>query len=376
MARKTKQISDIEALPESDRLEGFPHPREVTDIVGHQNELQQLINAWQSRRMHHAWILCGKSGIGKATCAYHLARIILSYDMRIGSAPPIKPPEEASQTNRQILALSHPNLLLIRRPWKDGKFKTVITVDEVRRLKGFINMTAEEGRWRVVIIDRANEMNISAANALLKSLEEPPANCVFFLITESVGRMPATIQSRCRRLDFAPLNNNDLRRAVQNSYTQSGLGEFEKSKLDILSQISGGSVRQTLELAQGKGLENYEKLIKIFKSLPKIDYSEVHDLAEKLSGAAALPEFEMFYSLFSDFLRRIIRVGAGSGEAPEAEIHIALKFVTKDTLAQWAELWETVAQARTEALGLNLDRKNFLIETFHKVEQTAKRSAG
>ncbi len=377
MPPKPKQMSDYEELPEADRLEGFVHPRDTQDLFGHKDQLEQIGQAWLSGRMHHGWMLAGPSGIGKATFAYHMARIILNYDMRKGE-PSMDVPGADSSVVRQVQALSHPNLLLIRRGWnqKDKKFPTAITVDEVRKLRNFVGMTAQEGSWRVVIVDRADEMNANAANALLKSLEEPPVNCVFFLITEAAGKMPPTIRSRCRKLDFNPLGMHDLRLAVQNACAQAEMGEVDPVKLKTLSQITQGSVRQTLELLDGKGLESYETLISLFKTLPKMDYAQVHSLAEKLATPAALADFEMFFTLLSDLIRRLIRVGAGNGEAPEAEIHIALKYVTQDTLAHWAGLWETLSQEKREALGLNLDKKNFLMEAFRKVENTARMAVG
>ena len=214
MARKPKQIDELEALPESDRLEGFAHPRDSSELIGHQKQVKEFLKAWSSGRMHHAWLLSGASGIGKATFAYQLARIVLSYNNLTDDKRPTEFPDEDSSVSRQLRALSHPGLLLIRRAWtqKDNKFYTVIRVEDVRRLRNFINMTTEEGQWRVVIVDRADEMNTNAANALLKTLEEPPQNCLFFLITEAVGRMPPTIRSRCRKLDFTPLEPNDLKK--------------------------------------------------------------------------------------------------------------------------------------------------------------------
>ncbi len=373
MARKPKKIEEQGPMPEADRLEGFPHPRETEKLFGHKQQLKQILDSWHSGRMHHAWILSGATGIGKATLAYHIVRIILNHDTNSNQPPSLSSPSADSDVYRQIKALSHPNLLLIRKAYKDGKFTSVITVDEVRRLKSFVGMTGVEGRWRVVILDRADEMNLNAANALLKSLEEPPLNCIFFLITEAIGKIPSTISSRCRKIDFQPLNNEDLRNAVEKVYQSIGQTEKDLSKIHTLSQISGGSVRNTIELLEGKGFETYEKLIKIFQTLPKLDYSEIYDLSEKLAAPAALPDFETFCTLLSDLLRRFIHIGAGSGEAPEEEIHLALRFVKKETLAHWAELWETIAQTKREVLGLNLDRKNFILETFRRINELAQK---
>ena len=377
MAGRIKHIDDLEELPEADRLEGFAHPRETLELIGHKKQFNQIIEAWQSERMHHAWLLSGVQGIGKATFAYQLARIILSHNINNNVKPSADIPGNDSSISRQIMALSHPGLLLIRRAWgrKEGKFASVIKVEDIRKLRNFIGMTAEEGTWRVVIVDRADEMNSNAANALLKSLEEPPANCVFFLITNTIGQMPVTIRSRCRKIDFDPLKPGELRNAVQNAFHAVERESLDKDKLDTLAGIANGSVRQILELSEGKGLSIYETIIKIMKKLPRLDYGDVSEFAETLSTPSALPDFEIFNTLFSDILHRMIRIGSGNGDAPEAEIRLAMKFVNEVSLAQWAELWETIAKQKREVLGLNLDRKNFLIEVFHQVEQTARKSA-
>ena len=209
-------LQEDEALPEADRLEGFPHPRETRTLIGHEAVERELSEAFAGGRMHHAWLIVGPEGVGKATLAYRLARHVLARpDERdpAGQSLEIAPETAAA---RQIRALSHPGLLVLRRPYdvRSKRIAASIPVDVVRRLKSFLGLTAAEGTWRVVIVDAADELNINAANALLKSLEEPPTRALFLLVASEPSRLLPTIRSRCRRLDLAPLTGEALRKAT------------------------------------------------------------------------------------------------------------------------------------------------------------------
>ncbi len=198
MARAPAALAEAEALPEADCLEGFSHPRFTPRLFGQDAAEHVLHDALGSDRMHHAWLLTGREGIGKATLAYRVAKAALARaDERdlFGSSLDI---DAATATAHQVGALSHPGLLLLRRVYepKGKRFHASISVDEVRRLRGFLSLSAEAGSRRVVIVDSADEMNLNAANALLKSLEEPPARTIFLIISSAPGRLLATIRSR------------------------------------------------------------------------------------------------------------------------------------------------------------------------------------
>ncbi|HWK33029.1 MAG TPA: DNA polymerase III subunit delta', partial [Hyphomicrobium sp.] len=208
--------AEIEALPEADRLAEFPHPRETEQLFGHSGVEATLAGALASGRVHHAWLLSGPRGIGKATLAYRFARAALAEPAErdpSGASLSIAPETTAA---RQVRALSHPGLLLIRRPYdvKAKRFATSIPVDEVRRLRSFLSHRAAGDGWRVVIVDEANELNVNAANALLKSLEEPPERTVFLLVSSAPGQLVPTIRSRCRALALSPLGAKDLHAAT------------------------------------------------------------------------------------------------------------------------------------------------------------------
>jgi len=373
MAR-TPAVQEIEALPEADRLEGFPHPRETRDLFGHEAAEKALAEALAGGRMHHAWLLAGREGIGKATLAYRFARHALA-------APHERDPFHVSlavgaetAAARQVRALSHPGLLVIRRVYdtKTKRFSASIPVEEVRRLRTFLSHSAAEGHWRVVLVDSADEFNINAANALLKSLEEPPVRTVFLLISSEPGRLLPTIRSRCRTLDLPALSGEPLRRAARAAMIAAETDQPDGKGWELLERLSRGSVRRLLTLSTGGGLALYERVTKLVGGLPKVDWGLLHTLSDELAGAAAEQKFEMYYDLLLDLLARLVRAAA-SGEGSAEDLETARRIIPAGRLASWAELWETVVREKADALALNLDRKTLILDTFSRLESVARR---
>ncbi len=366
-------LSDSEALPEADRLEGFPHPRETLVLVGHQAAEQTFADALNSEKIHHAWLLTGTEGIGKATLSYRVARAALA-------RPEDRDPFGGSlhiETNtpayRQVTALSHPGLLVIRRGYdpKAKRFATSIAVDDVRRLRNFLSLSAESQGWRAVIVDSADDLNVNAANALLKSLEEPPAKTIFLIISSAPGRLLPTIRSRCRSLALAPLGPGDLTKAVRGALEAAGKPPIVPADLQALAPFAGGSPRRLLAMADGGGLVLQAKITKLFEALPNLDMRAAHALADELQPAAQEQKFELFYDLLLGFLARIVRAGAAQeGERPD--VALAARIMGGARLATFAQLWETLARDKADALALNLDRKSLILDTLSKLEAAAR----
>lgn len=360
MARAPAVI-ETEALPEVDRLEGFPHPRETQTVFGHAAAERALAEAFASRRMHHAWLLAGRAGIGKATFAYRLARFLLASPRDRTQPETSLDVAPGSIAVRQVLALSHPGLLVLRRPWltTTKRFATSIPIDEVRRLRGFLGHTAAEDTWRVVIVDTADDLNPNAANALLKSLEEPPKRTVFILLASEPGRLLPTIRSRCRLLSLAPLGLEDLRRAA------SAAGRDEKPILsESMEALADGSVRRLLELSDGSGAKLYERILAILTALPRIDWSAAHILADDLGSPSADQRFEMFFAILLSVMAKAIR-GAAAGQPSAWPI-------PPGRAPAWAELWETIVREKDEVLELNLDRRAYILSTLSRLASAAQ----
>jgi DNA polymerase-3 subunit delta' len=370
-------LQEIEALPESDRLADTPHPRAMQVLFGHEAAEQELAAAFASGRMHHGWLFAGPEGIGKATLAYRFARHVLADPSErdpFGQSLDVAPETRAA---RQVLALSHPGLLVIRRPWdtKTKRFTATIPVDDVRRLKAFLSRTAEADAMRVVIVDSADELNVNAANALLKSLEEPPLRTLFLVIVSEPGRLLPTIRSRCRMLTLSPLGEKDLRRAALRALESSDRDPPGPGDWTRLIDLSEGSVRRLVTLWADDGLKLQARIEALLGSLPKLDWGKVHALGDELASPASTERFETFFGLLLRALARMIRTAAtGSGDGFAAEQ--AARLISPVRLATWAELWETIVREKGVAMALNLDRKSLIVETFRRIESAAQNGPG
>ena len=369
-APKSRDFEAEEAPPEADRLEGFAHPRETETLYGQAAAERTLAEALGSGRMHQAWLLTGPEGVGKATLAYRFARAALSPPSERGEGLTIPPGSVAA---RQVRALSHPGLMLIRRTWnrETKKHTQGIPVDEVRRIKDFLQHSAATGAYRVVIIDRAEEMAAAAANAVLKSLEEPPSRTVFLLVSSEPGRLLPTIHSRCRRLDFPPLGETDLLAAL----SSAGAETPKKEALGLIVALAEGSVRRALTLIAGGAAEMHGKIVRMLADLPRLDVKGVHRLADGLTGAANEPEFLMFFSLLQGVIARVLR-RAATGEPmlpAEAAFGARLSDAGPARLAAWAEAWEAIAKDKAEAMALNLDRKALIVGVWERLRVVTDR---
>jgi DNA polymerase-3 subunit delta' len=364
-------LQEVEATPESNRLEGFPHPRETRDLFGHAAAERDLARAFAGGRMHHGWLLSGPEGIGKATLAYRLARHVLSDPADRDPFGESLAVREDSPAARQILSQAHPGLLVLRRPYdpKAKRFATTLPIDEVRRLKSFLGLTGGDAQWRVVIVDTADDLNINAANAVLKSLEEPPARALFLLISSEPGRLLPTIRSRCRRLDLRALETPDLKRAVDAALLAAEKDMPKPGDWERLATLANGSVRRALQLFAGGSLELYDEVERIFALLPKVDWPAVHTLADSMAQAAQEERFASFVDLLLETLARLIHARA-LGEGPV--LALAQKLITAETLPQWAESWETLVKERADLDALNLDRKSFILGAVARIEAAAR----
>src|SRR3984957_1766065 len=196
-----------------DRADAPPHPRERFGLVGHARAELAVLEALRAGRLAHAWLICGPEGIGKATLAFRIARFMLS-----GRDPFARAAEaysidviETDLVSRQIAAGAHPDLFVLERTLgTTGKLRTEITVEDARRATSFLQATSAQGGWKVLIVDVADELNRSAANALLKIIEEPPDRSLVLLVAHAPARLVPTIRSRCRGLRLDPLTPAEI----------------------------------------------------------------------------------------------------------------------------------------------------------------------
>lgn len=363
-----------ESPPEADRAEGAPHPRETMRLFGHKGAVAEILASLGNDRMHHAWLLTGPRGVGKATLAWAMARLLLartgSEAGQNGSAPTGLDMSADHPVARRVAALSDPGCLLIRRAWDPDRkrLKNWITVDEIRRLNRFLGLTATDGGCRVVIVDAADDMNPSAANALLKLLEEPPGNTVLILISHQPARLLPTIRSRCRILRLQELNEAELNLAL----SEAGIAAENASGLHALAR---GSVGEAVRLMNEGGLELYGEVMDVIATAPSMDRAKVLKFAEETSARGAERRFDLAVRLLDRALARLARTAAGmppdSEVTPgERETFARLGAITGRAHA-WAELQQELSARLTHGREVNIDPASLLTDAFLRIEAAA-----
>ncbi|MGI9394066.1 MAG: DNA polymerase III subunit delta' [Boseongicola sp.] len=369
-------------LPEADCIDGAPHPRNTVELFGQETAERALIDAYVAGRLHHALLLTGPRGVGKATLAWRTARFLLSQENAQRDAGLFEDAPSAPVTLdvafdapviRRIIALSEPRLLLIRRAWDADRkrLKTQITVEEVRKLGGFFSLSSADGGHRVVIIDSADEMNVSASNALLKVLEEPPQNATILLISHAPAQLLSTIRSRCREMRLSALSHSHFERAL----SQVGLdGDVSPS----LCSIAGGSVGEAIRLHFNDGVDFYRRIVELLSKCPQMDRSRALKLAESVAQRGKGHQLDIAIYLLELVLSRLARAGVGhapatEGASGEAEFLGKLS-PTPRAARKWAELQHEIAGRFRHGRDVNVDPQSLVLDTLLKINETAGHS--
>ncbi len=372
-----------EDIPEPDRAPGAPHPRETSEIFGQNAASSNFLDTFNTGRLHHGWLITGPRGVGKATLAWKIAKFLLATPPDDGGMFTPAPPETLDispdhPVSSRLLALSEPSLFLLRRGWDDkarpARLKKVITVDEVRKLRNFFALSAPGGGRRVVIIDAADEMNMNAANALLKILEEPPENAVLLLVCHQPMRLLPTIRSRCRELRLAPLGPNDLAQAL----AQAG-NETAPEHQTALDELAAGSVGEAMTLAELGGPAIYGDLIRMLAKSPDYDRPAALALANAAAGVKAAPRYELTVRLILLMLARFARHGAGhrpKNEAAAGEFALLERLSPNVQAARkWAALEQNLSARASHGRAVNLDPAALILDMIFRINDTAARKA-
>ncbi|HWG05373.1 MAG TPA: DNA polymerase III subunit delta' [Beijerinckiaceae bacterium] len=351
--------TQIDRPLESDRFGEAPHPRATEALFGHAGAEQELLDSFRSGRLPQAWIIGGREGIGKATLAWRFARFLLVHGdeqadvVRSAQTLWVSPDHPVA---KRVISLGHADLSLLRRQANErGKgFYTEIRADEVRHMIEMFHHSAGEGGWRVAIIDCAEDLNRSGANALLKLIEEPPRHALFLIVSHRPARVLPTIRSRCRMLALEPLSTQDVVRAVANcGEPWSNMAETE---ITAAAERSGGSVRDALRLLDGGGLALAHQIDDLLDRLPAIDWRGVHTLADMVAGRDRFTDYEALVAHVFDWLDDRVRT----------------KATTAARLAPFAEVWEKIAAATREAEALNLDKRPLILSIFADVAEAVR----
>ncbi len=333
-----------------------PEPRANPDLWGQDAALATLSRALRSGRLPHGWLLSGPQGIGKATLAYRFARALLAGSGAADPAFGLRPDHPAF---RQVAQGAHPDLTVIEpeRDPKTGRVKSEIPVALVRAATQALHATAAMGGYRVVVIDGADRLNRSAANALLKALEEPPATAVMLLISHRPAQVTATIRSRCAKLSLARLPD-----ALVIDRLARWAPELTAEQRSAIALLARGSLGRALELAGEDWLPLYRRLAETLEAAAG-DRPGLYDLALALARHAEQRGFGGPLGLIQELLGRVVASGVGRlGPALFAtEPAVLGRLAERRPLDRWATLWEKIGQLAAAVDGLNLDRAQALL---------------
>ena len=370
-------MSDI-VLPEPDRIEDAPHPRDTVQLFGHASAETAFLEAFQTGRLHHAWLISGPRGVGKATLAWRIATFLLATpdidDDDMFGAPP--PPETLAVASdhpvaRLVRSGGHPGLKRVTRSAneKGDRLRDKIVVEDIRKLSGFFQLSATDGGRRVVIIDTADALNINAANALLKMLEEPPERATLLLLAHQPSRLLPTIRSRCRTLRLGTLPPDEMAQAL----AQAGLPA--EANTPALAELAAGSVGDAIRLVRLDGLKIYADLVALLGTLPRLDRPRALALAEAAAQRGADEKRDLLFFLLDVALARIARVGALGAALPEAapgEAEIFARLAPHPGSARaWADVAQRTSARAQHGRAVNLDPAALVLDTLFKLQDTA-----
>ena len=324
-----------------------PEPRANPILLGHEAAERTLLDSMHLGRMHHAWLITGPEGIGKATLAFRFARRLLA-GRDAGGSLALDP---GHPVFRRVAAAGHADMLTIERAYdeKTKRWKRDIAVSDVRKINGFMALTPAEGGWRVAVVDGAEDLNQNSANALLKILEEPPSRAVLILVCSAPGRLPPTIRSRCRHLRLSPLPDEVMTRLLALYLPERGQDDRDR----LVTQAEG-SIGRALAMADDDGIAVAALVDNLLAALPNLPPSRGYDVAD------ALGRNETGFRLFTDQLitgiGALVRDTVRGRADPEQQRLAALL-----PLEAWGEVWQGLLRLRDETERFALDKRQALV---------------
>ena len=331
----------------------LPHPREVYAFDDPGGTEASFADALARGRLHHAWLLCGPEGVGKATFAYRAARRLM------GAAPDaargLLGSRPGDPVSAQIAARSHPDLMVLERIGEDGKQRKSIPVDDARRLPEFFAKAPASSPWRVAIIDAVDDMNVNAANALLKTLEEPPQRGVLFLVSHSPGGLLPTIRSRCRRLRFGAFDEATVAEQLTHRLGLNGEDALR------LARMAHGSPGRAMTLAAQGALELDRAAHDILRQLPGVDPATLIALTDSFRGASGAERFNLLFERLAE------RVHAQALESAQETAQ-----GSRPLSDRWFSVWDRLTRLPREAEAVNLDRTDAFWSAMAELRSAAR----
>ena len=356
---------------ESDKNPYTQHPRSAQKIVGHELAKDKFMTSYRSGKLHHAWLIYGPKGVGKATLAWQMAKYLLSDNTFLAGSTYMS----KETISHRIEALSEPAIHLCRKQFDKTKKRYFqdISIDEIRKINHFFSLSSTQSSWRVVIIDSVDDLSNSAANALLKALEEPPKGGLFFLICENKENLLPTIISRCQLLKCGFLKYNEFDQVLKE------LQVFEKEKIDIKSlfSITNGSISKAINFTLNDGFNIFKEIANIISFNKKMDRKKIWHLINKNNSSLGQKEYYLFIQeLLLLVLSRTATVLAKkenkyptSEEKKINDIYI----IYSNSYSVFSYLYLELTNDFSIGNKLNSDPENIILEAFLKIEEALQK---
>ncbi|HMC91856.1 MAG TPA: DNA polymerase III subunit delta' [Allosphingosinicella sp.] len=312
----------------------------MTPLYGHDEAVAAFRESLDQGRLHHAWLISGPEGIGKALFAEKAALRVLAQGQGPLASPGLDVPDEHPAA-RLAAAGSHPDLMRLERLARDngsGDLARSISVDQVRSLSRLFSTTASMSPWRVVIIDAIDDLERAAANALLKNLEEPPPSSLFLLVSHASERLLPTIRSRCRQLRLSPLEDDAMTSALGNA-----LPDAEPREIADLKAAAAGSPGRALQF-RGLDIAALDRAMETIVRDGDPTNARRSALAQSLALKSAQPRYEAFLARAPSLVAREARGRRGPA------------------LAEALRTWERAQSLASSATHLSLEPESVVFE--------------
>ncbi|MHA1539090.1 MAG: DNA polymerase III subunit delta' [Alphaproteobacteria bacterium] len=369
----------------TENTENILPPKEQTDLLGHDEALAHFWDVFNTGRAHHAWLVTGTKGIGKASFVYKIIREILAETHVVqelataesstgglfGDALPMTAPatetlEEDVYTGeglapdhpvfKQVASGVHPDLFVMESELEMGA-GSQIKVDEVRKLSSFTTMTSANNGWRIALVDPVDQLNRNAANALLKILEEPPKKTLIFLVCHAPGKLLPTIRSRCRVLKMKTLPEDVIEELIEENFKLVSSGDQR-----MLTRYAEGSFGRAVNFYDNDGLTIYKSFLNLMETFPKFNTADLYKFCEK-SAKEADGFVTTVNMLFWWMGKNMTAVHTGDGAEEFSQ------YFKEENLPEWLALWDKMQELLGQTKVFHLDRKQVLLSLFSTMKK-------